>query len=164
MSEPPSKEDSQQSPRKVSSLASNVFRKLAGAIKKHKPEEQEAAHKPQAPIVNIAHSPQQTANMKENIKKLWGATLSPTALPGATIKISSLAPRPSLPAHIPPRQFALPQQSKAAKSDYMVLEKIADGGMGSVFIGEQSSLKRRVAIKTIKEDAINDEEASSQFL
>ncbi|MBX2825608.1 MAG: protein kinase, partial [Gammaproteobacteria bacterium] len=138
------------------------FRKLADAIRGQKLKELSPSKKVQQP--EEVSPPQQTVQMKEKIKKLWGPTLSPSTLPGATIKINSLAPRPSLPTHLPDRQFALPRQQKAAEADYTVLQKIADGGMGSVFIGEQSALKRQVAIKTIKEDVAQDQQTSTQFL
>lgn len=164
MSDQTQPENTQSDSHKVIAGTVQVFKKLASAIKKQPADDQAKTHKAQNPLVKINYTPEQTAEMKANIRKLWGQTLIPGTLPGATIKISSLAPCPSLPTYIPQRQFAHPKEKKAAHSDYKVLEKIADGGMGSVFIGEQSSLKRRVAIKTIKEDAINDKEGSAQFL
>jgi serine/threonine protein kinase/WD40 repeat protein len=102
---------------------------------------------------------------RDKIKRLWGPTLiQPTARPEGTIKIQPSAAHPSLPKELPSRQFALPNQQKAAQSDYTILKKIADGGMGSVFVGNQTSLKREVAIKTIKEDYHGDADSEAQFL
>jgi eukaryotic-like serine/threonine-protein kinase len=52
-------------------------------------------------------------------------------------------------------------------SDYEILGKIASGGMGSVFLGEQlgaESFRKTVAIKIIKKEFLNNPESISLFI
>jgi TolB-like protein/tRNA A-37 threonylcarbamoyl transferase component Bud32 len=47
---------------------------------------------------------------------------------------------------------------------YRVLEKIGKGGMGEVFLAEDTSLRRRVALKFLPPEMERDEEARRRFL
>lgn len=47
---------------------------------------------------------------------------------------------------------------------YRVLRKLADGGMGTVFLGEHTLIKRRVAIKLLHADLATEREMVDRFL
>ena len=49
-------------------------------------------------------------------------------------------------------------------SHYRILEKIGEGGMGEVYLAEDISLKRKVAIKFLPEYLQQDEVAQKRFL
>jgi len=49
-------------------------------------------------------------------------------------------------------------------SHYRVLEKIGEGGMGEVYLAEDSRLNRKVAIKLLPEYLENDKVAKERFL
>ena len=58
-----------------------------------------------------------------------------------------LAPTKAVPGHTRSRSLADPTQV----GPYRILQKIADGGMGSVFVAEQREpVQRKVAIKLIE--------------
>ncbi len=47
---------------------------------------------------------------------------------------------------------------------FRIIEKIGQGGMGSVYLAEQVSMKRKVALKILDENMIQDKEAIDQFM
>src|SRR5262249_41178080 len=47
--------------------------------------------------------------------------------------------------------------------DFQVLRRLGQGGMGQVYLGEQISLKRKVAIKVLREDVAADPNALERF-
>ncbi|MEM6820834.1 MAG: serine/threonine-protein kinase [Verrucomicrobiota bacterium] len=116
-------------------------------------------------------SPDQTLKLNpENlrrgtsIRKLWEPTLRLKLDPTTTITSAHQGERHHLPKRLPTRHFALPVQEKASQSDYTVLSKIADGGMGSIYVGAQNSLRREVVIKTIQETHALNPDEQTQFL
>ncbi len=66
----------------------------------------------------------------------------------------------------PPAQKELPPDELVGKNlaGYHVLKKIGQGGMGAVYIAEQVSLKREVALKVLSEKFVSDSAFVDQFL
>lgn len=58
---------------------------------------------------------------------------------------------------------ALPSGPITAIGPYKVLRQLARGGMGAVYLGEDSALDRRVAIKVMARELIHDEDAMVRF-
>jgi serine/threonine protein kinase len=62
-------------------------------------------------------------------------------------------PTPPTPrATLPAATATVPDLSGATFGDFRVLRRLGQGGMGQVYLGEQVSLKRKVAIKVLRED------------
>jgi serine/threonine protein kinase/WD40 repeat protein len=66
-------------------------------------------------------------------------------------------------ARLPTRLFVLKNNPQADSSDYVVESVIGEGGMGIVFRAFQRSLKRFVAVKTIRADTAQKIEARRLF-
>ena len=49
-------------------------------------------------------------------------------------------------------------------SHYTILEKIAEGGMGTVYMAEDTKLKRKVALKFISREAVQDHQTRTRFI
>jgi serine/threonine-protein kinase len=67
------------------------------------------------------------------------------------------------PAAPPPEAGPTADLSGRALGDYRVLRRLGAGGMGQVYLAEQVSLRRRVALKILKADLAGDAVALQRF-
>src|SRR5690348_3474888 len=67
------------------------------------------------------------------------------------------------PAAPPPEATPAVDLSGRTLGDYRVLRRLGAGGMGQVYLAEQVSLKRRVALKILKAELAADSVALQRF-
>src|SRR5438067_396384 len=63
----------------------------------------------------------------------------------------------------PPPAAPPPDLSGRTLGDFRVLRRLGSGGMGQVYLAEQVSLKRRVALKILKAELAADPTALQRF-
>jgi serine/threonine-protein kinase len=63
----------------------------------------------------------------------------------------------------PPGETASADLSGRTLGDFRVLRKLGQGGMGQVYLAEQISLKRKVALKVLRPDLAANEQALARF-
>jgi hypothetical protein len=56
-----------------------------------------------------------------------------------------------------------PFEGREIKGRYRILSKLGQGGMGSVYLAEQKWMKRRVALKVLKQDLAQDDAHVARF-
>ena len=55
------------------------------------------------------------------------------------------------------------EESSRTLGDFRLLRKLGQGGMAEVWLAEQTSLKRRVALKLLREELMQDEKYVARF-
>lgn len=91
---------------------------------------------------------------------LWSSFIPPSASPSDTLT-DTISPA-FTPPDIVHKAVAFPGDSPAG-ADYVILDRLGEGGMGIVFDAEQVHLRRRVALKMIKADKAADPLARNSF-
>lgn len=69
------------------------------------------------------------------------------------------------PTNIPPDSTSASDQEKPVRTlgDFRLLRRLGQGGMAEVWLAEQVSLSRRVALKLLKQELMQDEKYVSRF-
>ncbi|HMO83981.1 MAG TPA: serine/threonine-protein kinase, partial [Lacipirellulaceae bacterium] len=92
------------------------------------------------------------SSLQHLLKTIWQDAEAESSSPTATIqvRVSHLAGESSLA--VQHRRLGSTADVNRGTAEYNLLEYLAQGGMGEVWIAEQTSLRRRVALKTLKDD------------
>ncbi len=83
---------------------------------------------------------------------------APTPAPGGEGPTPESQTSPGNPAE-PPR----PARHSDIMGDFRLLDRLGEGGMGVVFLAEQISLRRRVAVKLLRPEVAHSHAASTRF-
>lgn len=92
-----------------------------------------------------------------DVKRFWG---SGDGSPMQTMRTATVSKAKELGVDL--RRRILSDQEEG--SDYAIINQIGKGGMGVVYAAKQKSLRRRVAVKTLKRDIGQRDEDRAKFL
>lgn len=95
-----------------------------------------------------------------DVATLWSSCLLSSPPPSATLR-DDFAPA-FTPPEIREQRVAFPGE-ESASADYVIIDRLGEGGMGVVFDAEQRYLSRRVALKMIKPEKATDHLARNSF-
>jgi serine/threonine protein kinase len=99
-------------------------------------------------------------------KSMWGARVSDERSPSVSITAGCAGADADLVRRVTSRvraRLAAPG-ADAHSADYLLEERIGQGGMGCVYSATQLSLERTVAVKVLRPEFISDEHVRGRFL
>ena len=85
------------------------------------------------------------------------------AVPTATGRLAGVMVRDGILTHFQAEQFLQGRWRRFTIGKYKVLERIASGGMGSVYLCEHKFMRRRAAVKILPEARASDPSALERF-
>ncbi|MCX7934480.1 MAG: serine/threonine protein kinase, partial [Planctomycetota bacterium] len=98
---------------------------------------------------------------QETITALWTEKIASGASPQATLKGTAVA-RPAVA--LPRRRVAGPGTTTTTDYDYRLLQRIGEGGMGTVYLAHQASVDRLVALKFLRDETAQSAEYLANFV
>jgi tetratricopeptide (TPR) repeat protein len=110
---------------------------------------------------------QEVTEQVTHISKQWTDALAEAPTIASTITCASGNRRPESRLAVKTRRLTAAtadSESEAGLSDYELLDRIGEGGMGVVYEARQTSLDRHLAIKMMKASTALDERRKQQFL
>jgi serine/threonine protein kinase len=113
-------------------------------------------------------SPGSSRNAEESkriVQDIWGETLTGDELPEQTIRPPSQATPggKSSAFTIPTLALSVKGRRDDPEAAHEIISKLGEGGMGTVYLGQQRSMGREIAIKQLKKGAATPE-TEAQFL
>jgi len=88
-----------------------------------------------------------------------------TVPPGSTSRKTATDPQKEIPTTVLTDRRTVPHQTlRSLAEHYVVLERIAEGGMGVLYLGKDRRLSRYVAIKRLSRSALVRPELRERFL
>ncbi|PHS01144.1 MAG: hypothetical protein COA78_22980 [Blastopirellula sp.] len=97
------------------------------------------------------------------VKKYWADADDGSATPMTSLKTATVSKGRDLGVEIPERMIVDKEDSSKA-SDYRIIDILGEGGMGTVYAADQLSVRRRVAIKTLKRGKGEKADDRTKFL
>ncbi|MFI4875901.1 MAG: protein kinase, partial [Blastopirellula sp. JB062] len=99
----------------------------------------------------------------DGVRKYWEGADQPGDTPYTSLKSATVAKGRELGVEI--RERILAKNAKpGASSDYELVSVLGEGGMGTVYAADQKSVRRRVAIKTLKSRGGKRKDDRAKFL
>ncbi|MEM9186182.1 MAG: protein kinase [Planctomycetota bacterium] len=104
-----------------------------------------------------------TVDLDRKIKKLWSGAESADGSPSATMQVEVSHLEKDSFLSVSARPIAYPEAEPSEKADYRVEKFVAKGGMGRVYLAQQTSLGRTVALKTLSDELAKKERYRQKF-
>lgn len=98
------------------------------------------------------------------IDRTWDATDLQGGNPLVTIKSQSSVSLTHSSVSVQPRALRSADESAQLPTDYELIDKLGEGGMGLVYLARQASINRVVALKMLKSGAVGTPEQRVKFL
>ena len=114
------------------------------------------------PLGAERHAPAE--DVRAQVATAWGNSLMPSMTAAMTIRGPQSRPAPGPNVVVKAHTVTRSGERPSVPPDYELLDVLGEGGMGVVYAARQTSVDRTIAVKMIRSEAADNEDARARFL